>query len=103
MLAMLLAPIGDCRVGICSNGVDVGGRIGKASDYGIDVTIKAKLASCRKLQGVKIVKSPSSVMEVGCGRENGSGIQAADASIGSYGRREEVTKGFVTIDRLWAK
>ena len=40
------------------------------------------------------------------GRGNGSGNEAVEASNDGYGRKEEVTKGFVTIahlyDGLWA-
>jgi hypothetical protein len=42
-------------------------------------------------------------MVVGCGRENGSGTKAADASDGALGRREGNKKGFKSIARQWAK
>ena len=44
-----------------------------------------------------------SVMVVGCGRANGRGTEAVDASVDVYRRGEEGKKGFKAIGRLWAK
>jgi hypothetical protein len=40
-------------------------------------------------------------MVVGCGRANGSGTEAADASVDAYRRGEEGKKGLGAIGRLW--
>jgi hypothetical protein len=40
-------------------------------------------------------------MVVGCGRANGSGTEAVDASVDAYRRVEDGEKGVEAIGRLW--
>ena len=65
----------------------------------------ASLCNCQGREKLNS-RNPVSVMVDSSGRGNGSGNEAVEASNDGYGRKEEVTKGFVTIahlyDGLWA-
>jgi hypothetical protein len=56
-----------------------------------------------EVTGGRNPKNHASVMVVGCGRANGSGTEAVDASVDAYRHGEEGKKGLKVIARLWAK